>query len=314
MLQASIVICTFNRNRELAATLEGIQNQSINRNEFETIVVDNSEESFARLVVEQVKSKFPNLIYQHEPRIGLSNARNLGVSAAQGEWVIYLDDDAVPEEKWLENLFKCLNTIDKMGVVGGSVLPVWPTRIPGWLTNELFPYLSISEYNESNELVVLDFPDEYPVGASIAYPRELLEKYCGFNSKLGRKGNLLLSGEETELNLRLHNDGYPIYHCPQAIVHHQIHPTRLSKSFFRSRYYWSGRTWALIHSELFGEHHIKKELLRRFLIGLTIDTARWIYYGILIRRNPFLIELYLRETIGYIQQGLLLMGKSNQPK
>ena len=55
-----------------------------------------------------------------KPNRGLSNARNLGLEAATGEFVAYLDDDAYPDPHWLTYLAATFRTTDHVAV-GGSI-------------------------------------------------------------------------------------------------------------------------------------------------------------------------------------------------
>ena len=141
--------------------------------------------------------------------------------------------------------------------------------------------------------------------------RSVLETYKGFKSAFGRKGNLLLSGEETELNYRLKDAGYPIWFCPRAIVHHQIPSDRLSKPYFRSRSYWSGRSAALIDYEVFQKnYHIL--IIRRLLFRLSKNLLRSIYFSFFVRKNLFELEIYMCEVIGYIHQVFRILLKNHE--
>jgi GT2 family glycosyltransferase len=306
----SIVICTYNRPAELGKTLHGLQKQTLASSLFEIIVVDNSENGSADDTVRSMMNRIPNLTYQRQASIGLSHARNLGISVAQGEWVVFLDDDAVPDSNWLSNLSESIELVPKPGVIGGTVIPQWAIEPPRWCTQDLYPALSLSNYEASEKIRVLDFPREYPVGANVAYPRQLLEELDGFNPKFGRRGNLLLSGEETELNFRIRSAGYPIWFCPGAIVHHYIPRSRLKKTFFRSRFYWSGRTWALLHKEIHKGDGAFSKIARHALYLLTSGLARSLATNILKRRNPFLFELYLYELEGYLVQAVKIAYQS----
>lgn len=110
--KVSIVIPTYKRPDMLARCLASIQKQT--DKQFEVIVVDNVEEG-----CEKVSSLINNLEdsrikYTHQPVAGVSAARNKGIVAAQGEWVLFLDDDdeLVPEMIAEVKLFIMNNDID----------------------------------------------------------------------------------------------------------------------------------------------------------------------------------------------------------
>jgi GT2 family glycosyltransferase len=302
MINISIVICTYNRPKELTETLQGLQQQVYGLESTEVIVIDNSENGSAEDTVSRASNWIPSLLYKRETSIGLSYARNLGITVAGGEWVVFLDDDAVPDINWLLNLSESIELLPEPGVIGGAVLPNWSQPPPRWCTQDLYPALSLSSYQAPEKLRTLDFPEEYPVGANIAYPRQLLEELDGFKPEFGRRGNLLISGEETELNFRIQSTGHSIWFCPGAIVYHQIPPSRLKKSFFRSRLYWSGRTWALLHKEIYKGNKGYSQIVRHASYIMTVGLARSLQRSMLKQRNPFIFELYLYELIGYLVQ------------
>lgn len=314
MVKISVIICTYNRNRELEGTIKGIFQQKSSQSNYEIIIVDNSPIRRAREIFNKYSKNLPELKYEHEPELGLNNARNYGVQVARGEWIAFLDDDAIPEKFWLNNIIKAIDTIPRFGVIGGKVIPMFPKEPPKWLTQELYPSLSSCDYPSNGNFKKLDFPLEYPVGANIVYPVSLLKEFNGFKPNLDRTGENLLSGGETDLNYRIQRAGYPIWYCPKFVVHHQIPTTRMKKEFYRSRVYWAGRTWALLHFEWFGLSFLKQELLKRLSIGLTYRLARSLISSIFIRKNIFLFELYFHELAGYIIQGIEILRIPNSKK
>ncbi len=219
------------------------------------------------------------------------------------------DDDCIAEGSWLEELTS--GQVVGAGVLGGPVLPIWPGALPGWLTPDLYPYLSLCNYEGPEDGFELNFPTQYPVGANVAYPKHLLLEMGGFKPELGRRGDVLLSGEEMDLNFRLQEAGYKIWYRPKAVVHHVIPPARLKKAFFRSRYYWDGRTWALLHLHWSGTQRVRRELCHHLTWGLPRILARLVYFGFL-RRNGFHAECLVREHWGYIAEAIQILRKDDR--
>jgi hypothetical protein len=104
-------------------------------------------------------------------------------------------------------------------------------------------WLSILDYSDTP--VTLDKPQPLG-GANSAYPRHLLETMGGFQISLGRKGNNLLSNEETLLHFRLVKMGYVCLYHPEVIVGHHIQASRLNQTWFKRRLYWQGVSDAII--------------------------------------------------------------------
>ena len=93
-VQISAVVCTHNRAAYLRKALQSLVDQTMAQELYEIIVVDNASTDGTKQVVSEY-SGASNLRCLYEPVIGLSRARNTGWGNARGEYVAYLDDDAV---------------------------------------------------------------------------------------------------------------------------------------------------------------------------------------------------------------------------
>ncbi len=91
----SVVLTTFNRPQLLERILIGFANQTVSREDFEVIVIDDGSQP----PVKEIADKFNSLInikYIYQQNSGLAAARNNGIKAAQGQFVLFSDDDDVP--------------------------------------------------------------------------------------------------------------------------------------------------------------------------------------------------------------------------
>lgn len=95
----SVVITTFRRDWMLAEILEALLPQ-VTGQPAEVIIVDNCPHASTRSSVEA--KAHPAVVYLHEPCSGVVHARNRGVAAANGSYLVFLDDDEVPGAGWLE--------------------------------------------------------------------------------------------------------------------------------------------------------------------------------------------------------------------
>lgn len=118
----SVLIPTFKRPLGLARAIASVTGQT--RLPDEIVVVDNDPEASARELVEDLArdSRVP-LVYVHEPRPGVSHARNTGFSYATGRFIAQLDDDEGARPEWLESLLKTRQALDTP-VVFGPVTPL----------------------------------------------------------------------------------------------------------------------------------------------------------------------------------------------
>lgn len=95
----SIVIPTFRRASMLSRLLADLQTQLRTvAADMEVIVVDNDP---GRSAEDAVRRGPIDAVYVHAPEPGVSNARNAGVAAAGGDYILFLDDDERPAAGWL---------------------------------------------------------------------------------------------------------------------------------------------------------------------------------------------------------------------
>lgn len=119
-LELTVAVCTRNRPEELRRALDSLARQDPPLPE--VLVVDNAPED-AR-TRELVESEFPGFRYLEEPVPGLDFARNRALSAALGDVVAFLDDDAVADPGWAAALLAPFQEDRQVAAVTGRVLPL----------------------------------------------------------------------------------------------------------------------------------------------------------------------------------------------
>lgn len=138
--QVSVVVVTFYREEFLRRTLRSLLAQrGVEFAAVEIIAVDGSPDGSARSVVaglqEEAASCGATLRYVHEPRPGISPARNAGVRAASAELVAFIDDDEEADSDWLRQMLACQQH-HRADVVVGPVYPIFEqeraSRDPFW--------------------------------------------------------------------------------------------------------------------------------------------------------------------------------------
>ena len=236
-VRISAVVCTHNRATYLRTALQSLVSQTLDRHCYEIIVVDNASTDGTREVVGEF-SDVPGLRYLYEPVAGISPARNTGWRNARGEYVAYLDDDAVASPGWLAKLLDVFEAHEPTpGCVGGKVEPIWEARRPDWLADGMLGYLAIIHW--SDVPVVID-QEQWLSGCNMACPRELLRLVGGFRGELGRQGTSLRTNEENHLRQQLDSLGRCSLYHPEVVVRHHVSASRLTRKWFRERAWWQG--------------------------------------------------------------------------
>ena len=299
-IRISAIVCTLNRSHYLRKAIQSLLDQTLPREEYEIVVVDNGSTDDTAEMVHKEFSHMPNLYYFSEPVLGLSQARNTGWRSANGEYVAFLDDDAIASPHWLEKILDVFETVKPQpGCVGGKVEPVWEAPRPQWLSDSMAPYLTIVSW--------LDIPttlggNQWLAGANMAFPRNLLESVGGFNSTVGRSGDRLLSNEEILLQKQLIEKGHHCFYHPAVYVDHHIPRYRLSKGWFFRRVFWQGvcDAWLQLGQD-------SPSALKRLKIGLRVArkilfSRRQMFYLAVPTNDPKCFELkcYTLSKVGYV--------------
>ena len=260
-IEVSAIICTHNRAKYLRKAIRSLADQSLRKSLYEIIIIDNgSTDNTKRIVLEELAS-VSNLRYVYEPVLGLSQARNTGWKNAEGEYVAYLDDDAIAGPQWLEKILLTFNSVKPVpGAVCGKVEPIWEAPRPGWVPDSMLGAFTIVDWSQCP--IILNKKQFLP-GANFALPIYLIRKVGGFKTKLGRQGNKLLSMEETLLRREIEAMGYYCYYNPQIAVRHHILASRLTQRWFLGRWYWQGISEAVL--QVYLESLYPSERIRRVI-------------------------------------------------
>ncbi len=116
----SIVIPVLNEEKRLPACLEALKNQDYPKDKYEIIIVDNgSTDKSVEIVQSFINNENPRVVIIHEPKKGITFARQAGLESAKGRYYISTDADAIPPKDWLKNAKSALEiTPDTVGATG----------------------------------------------------------------------------------------------------------------------------------------------------------------------------------------------------
>ena len=218
----TIVVPTRDRATLLPECLAGLARQRTSAR-FEVVVVDNGSADATADVVRRAARADARFRLLQEPVAGLSRAKNAGLAAAEGELVLFIDDDVLVPDTWVETYAAFLRTPHAaQALAGGPVLPVahdlapWP-RWVGDSTADL-PRL----YHGSSPRPLGGF--EWLWGANMGARRELLASLGGFDESVGNVAQQRGTFEDVEL-VQLHTSrGGACWYLPDAVVYHRTAP------------------------------------------------------------------------------------------
>ncbi len=304
-MNVTVVLCTYNRCKSLAKTLKSLAALELPDSvEWEVLVVDNNSKDQTQSVVEEYCRRYPERFrYFFEMRQGLSNARNAGIRQARGEIVAFTDDDVIVEPTWLGRLVASLHDTRWAGS-GGRILPEPGFSPPPWLAidgpRSLLGALC-AYFNPGDSPGALDRP---PIGANMAFRKDVFEKYGGFREDLGPRPGSEIRSDDTEFGRRLMAGGERLYYVPSAIVFHEINEGRVRKEFFLSWWFAFGRGSVREVGRIPSRTEVLKTVAR-----ITLATPKW-----LLDTDPqhrFYRKCRIWYEAGKIAEVSHLMGRVN---
>jgi len=131
-LRATIVICTRNRAATLARVLESFCAQSVPEGiPWELLVIDNGSTDGTLESAAAFVGRLPLRLVE-EPEAGLSVARNRAVSEARGEYLLWIDDDALPSPGWIAAYLATFSAWPEAAVFGGPIEVAFDAPPPSW--------------------------------------------------------------------------------------------------------------------------------------------------------------------------------------
>lgn len=238
----SVIICTYNRDKYIYNLLKSIAENTLLTDKYEIVLVNNNstdstEDECSRFCTNYRDVKFR---YFLETNQGLSYARNRGIQEAEGNVVVYVDDDATINKEYLRTYYDFFDKDDNIEAAGGAILPVYETEEPQWMSHFTRRLITGKLYigNKTKE-----FPKgAFPGGGNAAYRKSVFDKVGLFNPELGRKGNSLIGAEEKDLFDKMVDNGIKFYYLPDAILYHIIPPAKLTNDYFQRLTYSIGKS------------------------------------------------------------------------
>ncbi len=229
-VDVSIVLSTYYRNEALKrAILSCLEQRTEDGGPFEIVIVDNSPDRTAEPLIDTIDAGGIPLRYFHEPRPGISHARNRCIAEAKGDFIAMIDDDEVAGSDWLFNLMRTQKAYDA-DVVFGPVVPRFdspPSEDEGFLTAFYTYSLSLATGSKVGVRATNN-----------ALVRRSAINAAGepFDTKLGLTG-----GEDTLFFSKLKADGAQFIWSAEAVVKETIPTDRLDRSKIWHRAFQRGQ-------------------------------------------------------------------------
>ena len=242
--KVSIIIPVYNRKEILGKTLAGILHQSYPTNLIEVIIADDGSSDNPQELLKKFKPFFEiKYVSQEDLGFRASAVRNLGVSQASHENLIFLDCDMLPLPNLVESMMKWLHVSKKVILIGHRRFVSTDDFSIDQCIDSIEPLIDLPDINSENKIVqkgskgvTIDWREKIysetnqlkSAGAhvfrtfcsgNVGFSREIWDQIGGFDEDFNHWG-----GEDTEFGFRAYNNGNWFVPIDEALALHQEPP------------------------------------------------------------------------------------------
>ncbi|HKD65658.1 MAG TPA: glycosyltransferase [Candidatus Binataceae bacterium] len=239
-MKASIIIATHDRADSLARLLHSLAAQIVPGNH-EILIADNGTAAPS-----PIPGDVPLAGHIHDPAPGKCRVQNRAIAKAQGEIIVFIDDDLVSAPTYLAAVERFFLEHPEFAAMKGKVLPAQdPLKVAG----ENWAYMDLPIVDHGEEVCEV----RGVLGANMAFRAPVFSRLGRFDERLGP--GACGHEEDTEMSLRIRAAGMRIGFCPGALVYHNVDPARADRARFIRIARERGRC-QMIHG-----HHSRTEVL-----------------------------------------------------
>ena len=244
--KVSVIVPTLGRGDLVCETVSNILEQDYP--DYEVIVVDQNDLSASCVV--KMASENPKVRLFNIKEKGLPNARNYGVSKANGEIVVFCDDDVILSKGFIS--YHARNYGDEaVAGVAGRVLERDQNLADHSLEDNQariakIRWFGLCQYDNFDSKI-RTYAD-HAQGCNMSFRKDVIVNLGGFDKRFGGSAHL----EETDFCIMLRNAGYRMVFDPRAELIHLKHARGGCRAFdLQNWFYWYGHNYALLYGKNF---------------------------------------------------------------
>ncbi|MFZ5450534.1 MAG: glycosyltransferase [Thermodesulfobacteriota bacterium] len=288
---SSIIIPVFNNLSLTRQCLESIAENTDSPHEI--ILVDNGSSDGTRDYLQELEAAGEVRVISNRTNQGFARACNQGGRAAQGEYLVFLNNDTIVQPGWLQELAACARKDDKIGAVGARLLyPDDTIQHAGVVFNDRkLVHHIYKNYDRDHPAVLKEREFQAVTAACMLIRKALFLALGGFDEAY-------LNGyEDVDLCFQLRERGYKIVYNPRAVIYHleSKTPGRHDRGLDNSRIF-KEKWFDKIIMDM-DDYHQEDKIVVEILERQGNSDVILVHDG---NDNPF-----WREAVQYRQEGML---------
>jgi glycosyltransferase involved in cell wall biosynthesis len=244
----SVIVPVWNAEQTLPLCLASLERQTLARNRYEIIVVDDGSTDQTAEAVRQ----FPAVRYVFQENQGPAAARNRGAALAEGSLIFFTDADCVPDPNWLEDITAPFARPEVAAVKGG-----YRTE-----QQSIMARFTQLEFEERFRMLAQRDSIDMIATYSAGFRKEIFTKLGGFDIRFPEANN-----EDTEFSYRMSEQGHTMIFVPKASVRHLNHPDSARRYFHIKfgRGYWRMMVYRLYPGKMLKDSYTPQSLKLQIL-------------------------------------------------
>ena len=269
MPKVSVIIPTKNRSSLLVEAIERIESQTVPREQYEVIIIDNDSTDDTRNLLEQKARAYSNLRHGLQEKPGAAATRNAGLRLAKGDLVLFIDDDVQATDSLIQAHVEFHQKTPNASVIGAVDMP-WENTTDPFL-RYLRDHRILNPYTPSKGPI--DF--SYYHTCNVSTPTNVLLNVGGFNESFQIYGM-----EDIELGYRLEKAGSRMVFAPDAKAVHYRFPGHRDFIERSEQAGYSLGQLIRIHPEL------RKRFVESSRTGRWLKGFHWLYKWAALAMDP----------------------------
>lgn len=240
--ECSVIIPVWNRYELTRQCVEALA-RTTNGVSWELVVIDNHSTDDTASFLSGLGGDVQ--IITNQENFGFAKACNQGAQAARGKYLVFLNNDTIPQQGWLKPLVSEVEEHSEVGIVGSKLLfPDGSIQHAGvvFMRSLLRPYHIYRSASSADSGVNQRREFQAVTAACMLIRRELFEEAQGFDESF-------VNGlEDVDLCLKVREKGYHVIYQPRSVVYHLESQTPGRKEhdesndrLFRER--WGNHWW-----------------------------------------------------------------------
>jgi glycosyltransferase involved in cell wall biosynthesis len=200
----SVIIPVFNQEKFIGRCLRSIIKQSIDRDLYEVIVINDCSEDLTKYALSQFHNEIK--VLENKKNMGLPSSLNKGINESKGEYIIRLDSDDYVNVNYLLFLYEAIITND-------------------------YDAVSCDYYlvDDNESIIERKYFKKNPIGCAILFKKNIFNEIGYYNEEF-------LRNEEQEFMLRF-NKNKKIMNLPIPLYRYRRHDSNITNNEVMMNYY-----------------------------------------------------------------------------